>query len=256
MQLDDSRIVKSIEPGLLAALIHFDMCLMRSSINLKEKCQVLESLNELIGLLGPLVITKVRYKIMTTLKLAMKQCSKFSELNCKLWDTFLRNVDKSALGAILNQVSVNLLHLLELQPYKISKIFEYLIIQNKNHLESYFNELYFLPEQTCLNQVNQTLRKYTDVKYILDKSINTSESTSAAGIRALVNLIKHYLKGALHENGDLRVKALEKLYTLLREKCSEIIYIIQRQENSQIISEIVLALLNGCRDSDARAKLL
>jgi len=62
--------------------------------------------------------------------------------------------------------------------------------------------------------------------------------------------------GALHENADLRVKALEKLYSLLKEKCSEIIYLIQRQENSQIISEIVLALLNGCRDSDPRAKLL
>ena len=52
MKIDDSRLVKSIEPGLLAALIHFDMCLMKSSINLKEKCQVLESLNVLIQLLG------------------------------------------------------------------------------------------------------------------------------------------------------------------------------------------------------------
>lgn len=31
---------------------------------------------------------------------------------------------------------------------------------------------------------------------------------------------------------------------------------IERQENSQIVSEIVIALLNGCRDSDERAKLL
>ena len=255
MQLDDSRIVKSIEPGLLAALIHFDMCLMRSSINLKEKCQVLESLNVLIGILGPQVITKVRYKIMTTLKLAMQQCSKFSELNCKLWDTFLRNVDKSALGAILNQVSVNLLQLLDLQPYKISKIFEYLIIQNKEHLELYFNELYFIPENTYLQQVNQTLKKYTDVKYLLEQN-KSSPDTSAASLKALINLIRNYLKGALHENADLRVKALEKLYSLLKEKCTQIIYLIQRQENSQVISEIVLALLNGCRDSDSRAKLL
>jgi hypothetical protein len=195
---------------------------------------------------------------MTTLKLAMQQCSKFSELNCKLWDTFLRNMDKSALGAILNQISVNLLNLLDAQPYKISKIFEYLIIQNKNHLEGYFNELYFIPEQTCLNQVNQTLKKYTDVKYLLDKSSKsaTLDTTSTSSIKALVGLIKHYLKGALHENADLRVKALEKLYSLLKEKCSEIIYLIQRQENSHMISEIVLALLNGCRDSDPKAKLL
>ena len=34
-QLEDKCIIKSIEPGLLAALIHFDMCLMKSSINLK-----------------------------------------------------------------------------------------------------------------------------------------------------------------------------------------------------------------------------
>lgn len=193
---------------------------------------------------------------MTTLKLAMQQCSKFSELNCKLWDTFLRNVDKSALGAILNQVSVNLLQLLESQPYKISKIFEYLIIQNKDQLESYFNELYFLPEHSCLQQVNQTLKKYTDVKYLLDQQSSLSVNSSASNLKSLVSLIKHYLKGSLHENADLRCKALEKLYQLLQGKCSQIIFLIQRQENSQIISEIVLALLNGCRDSDARCKLL
>jgi hypothetical protein len=254
-KVSEKEMIESIEPGLLAALIHFDMCLLKSSINLKEKCQVLESLNMLIGLLGPQVITKVRYKIMTTLKLAMQQCSKQSELNCKLWDTFLRNVDKSALGAILNQVSVNLLQLLELQPYKISKIFEYLIIQNKEHLHAYFNELYFIPEHSSLQQVNQTLRKYIDVKCILESSLGSSD-TSAASLKSLVNLIKHYLKGASHENADLRVKALEKLYSLLKQKCSQIQYLIERAENSQIISEIVSSLLNGCRDSDPRAKLL
>jgi hypothetical protein len=51
-QIDDSKIVKSIEPGLLAVLVHFDMCLLKSSINQKEKCQVLESLNVLISMLG------------------------------------------------------------------------------------------------------------------------------------------------------------------------------------------------------------
>jgi serine/threonine-protein kinase ATR len=261
MQLDDKRIVKAIEPGLLAALIHFDMCLMKSSIKLKEKCQVLESLNALIALLGQSVITKVRYKIMTTLKLAMQQCSKLSELNCKLWDTFLKNVEKSALGAILNQVSVNLLQLLELQPYKVSKIFEYLIIQNKQYLEANFTELYFIPEHNYLSEVNQTLKKYTDVKYLLEhnttlNSLSTPSEMNASSVKAIINLIKNYLKGASHENSDLRIKALEKLYSLLREKSSQIIYLIERQENSQTISEIMLALLNGCRDSDSRAKLL
>ena len=106
-QIDEKLIVRSIEPSLLALLVHFDMCLMKSSINLKEKCQVLESLNVLMAMLGPQLITQVRYKIMTTLKLAMQQCSKLSELNCKLWDTFLHNIDKSALGAILNQVKID-----------------------------------------------------------------------------------------------------------------------------------------------------
>jgi hypothetical protein len=54
----------------------------------------------------------------------------------------------------------------------------------------------------------------------------------------------------------LRVKALEKLYALFKEKNAQIIYMIERQENCQIVSEIVIALLNGCRDSDPRAKLL
>lgn len=260
-QIDDRRIIKSIESTLLAVLVHFDMCLLKSSINLKEKCQVLESLNVLMGMLGPQLITQVRYKLMTTLKLAMKQCSRLSELNCKLWDTFLRNIDKTALGAILNQVSVNLLQLLEQQPYKISKIFEYLIIQNKEHLQPSFNELYFLPtEHPCLQQVNKELRKYTDMKYIIDQinatsnGINTNSSSNS--IKALIYLIKQYVKGAMHENADLRVKALEKLYSLLKDKNTEIIFLIERQENVQIISEIMIALLNGCRDSDDRVKIL
>jgi hypothetical protein len=219
--IDDKRIVKSIEPGLLAVLVHFDMCLLKSTINLKEKCQVLESLNVIMGMLGTQLITQVRYKIMTTLKLAMQQCSKLSELNCKLWDTFLRNIDKSALGAILNQVSVNLLQLIDLQPYKISKIFEYLIIQNREHLEPYFQELYFIPsgEHSCLQQVNQVLKKYIDIKHIIEQSnlnsvlmitssTTTTNTTSSGGasssstietnsIKALIYLIKQYLKGKI-----------------------------------------------------------
>ena len=255
MQIDEKRIVKSIEPCLLAVLLHFDMCLLKSSINLKEKCQVLESLNVLMATLGSQFVTQVRYKLMTTLKLAMQQCSKLSELNCKLWDTFLRNVEKVALGPILNQISVNLLQLLDSQPYKISKIFEYLIIQNKEHLHCYFNELYFIPENNYLAQVNQTLKKYTDVKYMTEMN-NLNQNSNTNNSKGFVYLIKQYLKGALHENADLRVKALEKLYALLKEKSGQIVQLIERQENSQVITEILIALLNGCRDTDQRAKIL
>jgi serine/threonine-protein kinase ATR len=207
---------------------------------------------------------------MTSLKLAMQQCPNLSELNCKLWDTFLRNIDKAALGAILNQVSVNLLQLIDLQPYKISKIFEYLIIQNKDTLEAHFNELYFLPlDHSYLTSVNKILRKYTDINYIIEQTnlennninicsnLNGQASTYNSGlIKALIYLIKQYLKGAMHENADLRVKALEKLYSLLKEKRPEIIFLIERQENIIILSEIMQALLNGCRDCDHRVKVL
>jgi hypothetical protein len=216
---EDAYVAKIIEPNFLAALVHFDMCLMRSSINVKEKCQVLESLNVLIAMLGANIITKVRYKIMTTLKLAMQQCSKYSELNCKLWDTFVRNVDKSALGPILNQIAVNCLELLDMQPYKVSKIFEYLIVQNSEHLQAYFDELYFIPEQNALQQINQILYKYIDVNYILEKKSNEKKqecsvaknivalpqqqqqqqqqmnSINDSQLKVLVNIIKHYLKG-------------------------------------------------------------
>lgn len=138
---------------------------------------------------------------MTTLKLAMQQCSKFTELNCKLWDTFLRNVEKSAIGPVLNQISVNLLQLLDSQPYKVSKIFEYLIIQNKDYLHTYFNELYFIPESySCLQQVNQTLRKYTDTKFIFEHSNSTSfltqstDMNAAVNLRALIYSIKQYIR--------------------------------------------------------------
>lgn len=137
---------------------------------------------------------------MTTLKLAMQQCSKFSELNCKLWDTFLRNVEKSAIGPVLNQISVNLLQLLDSQPYKVGKIFEYLIIQNKDYLSAYFNELYFIPDTyACLQQVNQMLRKYTDTRFIFEQggsstATQTSTDLNAVNLRALIYSIKQYIR--------------------------------------------------------------
>jgi hypothetical protein len=154
-------------------------------------------------LLGPQVITKVRHKLMTTLKLAMQQCSKFNELNCKLWDTFLRNVEKTAIGSVLNQISVNLLQLLDSQPYKVGKIFEYLVIQNKEFLHGYFNELYFIPEtHSCLQQVNQTLRKYTDTRFIFEQGnggggstqVNVTDMNAAVNLRALIYCIRQYIR--------------------------------------------------------------
>lgn len=200
--VEDSRIIKAIEPSLLAVLVYFDLILIKSTFNIKEKCLALESLNLLMALLGPQVITKVRHKLMTTLKLAMQQCSKLSELNCKLWDTFLRNVEKSAIGPVLNQISVNLLQLLDSQPYKVGKIFEYLINQNKEYLHTYFNELYFIPDSyACLQDVNNTLRKYTDTKFIFDQATTfmTQQQSShadlnAVNLRALIYSIKQYIR--------------------------------------------------------------
>ena len=75
-------------------------------------------------------------------------------------------------------------------------------------------------------------------------------------IVSLTYLLYIYFRGSQHENADLRVKALEKLYSLFKEKSAQIMFMIERQENCQIVSEMVIALLNGCRDSDPRAKLL
>lgn len=54
--VEDNRIIKAIEPSLLAVLVYFDLVLIKSTFNIKEKCLVLESLNLLMALLGPQVI--------------------------------------------------------------------------------------------------------------------------------------------------------------------------------------------------------
>lgn len=53
--VEDSRIIKAIEPSLLAVLVYFDLVLIQSRFNIKEKCLALESLNILMNLLGPQV---------------------------------------------------------------------------------------------------------------------------------------------------------------------------------------------------------
>lgn len=53
--VEDSRIIKTIELSLLAVLVYFDLVLIKSTFNIKEKCLVLESLNFLMAFLGPQV---------------------------------------------------------------------------------------------------------------------------------------------------------------------------------------------------------
>ena len=70
--------------------------------------------------------------------------------------------------------------------------------QNKNHLQTYFNELYFIPEHPSLKSVSQILRKYTDMKYLTEqsgqKSTGPITNNDNYHIKAVICLIKNYLK--------------------------------------------------------------
>lgn len=65
--VEDTRIIKTIELSLLAVLVYFDLVLIKSTFNIKEKCLVLESLNFLMAFLGPQVNIYM-YFIITNIK--------------------------------------------------------------------------------------------------------------------------------------------------------------------------------------------
>lgn len=85
-----------------------------------------------MDLLGPRCISKVRVKLMGTLRTLLQiKDQDFPKICCAAWKTFVQNIDILALGMLLNQVSAMLLPLLEIEPELTAEIFKYMIIDKK-----------------------------------------------------------------------------------------------------------------------------
>jgi len=79
-----------LQPRFLGVLVFFDSKLVTRKVAESVKKKALSSLPEIIRLMGPKHITPVRFKVLATLRTALKlNYSNFPDLNVAAWDAFV-----------------------------------------------------------------------------------------------------------------------------------------------------------------------
>ncbi|XP_074261902.1 serine/threonine-protein kinase ATR isoform X2 [Saimiri boliviensis] len=185
-----------LQPKLLGILAFFNMQLLSSSVGIEDKKMALKSLMSLMKLMGPKHVSSVRVKMMTTLRTGLRFKDDFPELCCRAWDCFVRCLDHACLGSLLSHVIVALLPLIHIQPKETAAIFHYLIIENRDAVQDFLHEIYFLPDHPELKKIKAVLQEYRK---------ETSESTD------LQTTLQLSMKAIQHENVDVRIHALTSL---------------------------------------------
>ncbi|XP_048190898.1 serine/threonine-protein kinase ATR isoform X3 [Perognathus longimembris pacificus] len=185
-----------LQPKLLGILAFFNMQLLSSNVGIEDKKMALNSLMSLMKLMGPKHVSSVRVKMMTTLRTGLRFKDNFPELCCRAWDCFVRCLDHAYLGSLLSHVIVALLPLIHIQPKETAAIFHYLIIDNREAVQDFLHEIYFLPDHPELQKIKAVLQEYRK---------ETSESTN------LQTSLQLFMKAVQHENVDVRIHALTSL---------------------------------------------
>ncbi|XP_040283994.1 serine/threonine-protein kinase ATR isoform X1 [Bufo bufo] len=231
-----------LQPKLLGILAFFNMLLLSSSIGIEDKKMALNSLVSLMKLMGPKHISSVRVKIMTTLRTGLRYKDDFPELCCRSWDLFVRCLDQAYLGSLLSHVIVALLPLLHIQPKETVAIFHYLIVENRDAVQDFLHEIYFLPDHPELKQIFKVLQEYR------------KETTKSTDLQTAMQLS---IKAIQHENVDVRIHALTSLKeTLYKNQAKLLQYSTDSEMVEPVISQLVTVLLIGCQDASPQARLL
>ncbi|XP_023568719.1 serine/threonine-protein kinase ATR [Octodon degus] len=231
-----------LQPKLLGILAFFNMQLLSSSVGIEDKKMALNSLISLMTLMGPKHVSSVRVKMMTTLRTGLRFKDDFPELCCRAWDCFVRCLDHACLGSLLSHVIVALLPLIQIQPKETAAIFHYLIIENRDAVQDFLHEIYFLPDHPELKKIKAVLLEYRK---------ETSESTD------LQTTLQLSMKAIQHENVDVRIHALTSLKEILYKNQEKLIkYATDSETVEPVISQLVTVLLKGCQDANSQARLL
>ncbi|KAG8511432.1 Serine/threonine-protein kinase ATR, partial [Galemys pyrenaicus] len=231
-----------LQPKLLGILAFFNMQLLSSSVGIEDKKMALNSLMSLMKLMGPKHVSSVRVKMMTTLRTGLRFKDDFPELCCRAWDCFVRCLDHAYLGSLLSHVIVALLPLIHIQPKETAAIFHYLIIENRDAVQDFLHEIYFLPDHPELQKIKAVLQEYRK---------ETSETTD------LQITLQLSMKAIQHENVDVRIHALTSLKETLYKNQEKLIkYATDSETVEPVISRLVTVLLKGCQDANSQARLL
>ncbi|KAM6960680.1 serine/threonine-protein kinase ATR [Aplochiton taeniatus] len=237
------RMADYLQPKLLGILAFFNMQLLSSSAGEKDrKKMALTSVMALMRLMGSKHISSVRVKMMTTLRTSLRYKENFPLLCCQTWECFVRTVEPTYLGPLLSHVIVALLPLIPLQPKETAAIIRYLILDNREEVQDYLHEIYFLPDHVELKDIHTVLQDYKKL---------TSKSSD------LVAALQLSMRAVQHENVDVRIHALTSLRDMMHSNQEWLLCQVCASEAVEpVISSLVLVLLRGCQDSSPEARLL
>ncbi|XP_044230797.1 serine/threonine-protein kinase ATR [Thunnus albacares] len=232
-----------LQPKLLGILAFFNMQLLSSSAGEKDRKKLaLTSVMALMKLMGSKHISSVRVKMMTTLRTGLRYREDFPLLCCQTWDCFVRSVEPAHLGPLLSHVIVALLPLIPLQPKETAAIIRFLILDNREEVNDYLHEIYFLPDHPELKDIHTVLQNY--------KKLTASSSDRAAALQLSMRAVQH-------ENVDVRIHALTSLRDMMHSKQEWLLRQVCASEAVEpVISNLVSVLLKGCQDSSPEARLL
>ncbi|XP_076013772.1 serine/threonine-protein kinase ATR [Genypterus blacodes] len=237
------RMADYLQPKLLGILAFFNLQLLSSSAGEKDRKKlVLTSVMALMQLMGSKHISSVRVKMMTTLRTGLRYRDDFPLFCCQTWECFVRSVEPAHLGPLLSHVIVALLPLIPLQPKETSAIIRFLIVDNKEEVNDYLHEIYFLPDHPELKDIHTVLQNY--------KKLTASSSDLAAALQLSMRAVQH-------ENVDVRVHALTSLRDMMHSNQEWLLRQVCASESVEpVISNLVAVLLKGCQDSSPEARLL
>nr|XP_061780459.1 serine/threonine-protein kinase ATR-like [Nerophis lumbriciformis] len=237
------RMADYLQPKLLGILSFFNMQLLSSSAGEKDrKKQALTSAMALMQLMGSKHISSVRVKMMTTLRTGLRYRQDFPLLCCQAWERFVRGVEPVHLGPLLSHVIVALLPLIPLQPKETAAIIRFLILDNREEVNDYLHEIYFLPQHPELEDIHTVLQNY--------KKLTASTSD-------LVSALQLSMRAVQHENVDVRIHALTSLRDMMHNNQAWLLRRVCASEAVEpLISSLVSVLLKGCQDSSPQARLL
>uniref|UniRef100_S4RDY2 Serine/threonine-protein kinase ATR n=1 Tax=Petromyzon marinus TaxID=7757 RepID=S4RDY2_PETMA len=236
------QMAEYLQPRLLGILAFFNLQLLSSGTSMEDKKKTLNSLMSLMELMGSKHVTSVRVKMMTTLRTGLRYQDDFPRLCCKAWDCFVRCLELTCLGPLLSQITVALLPLMTREPKNVACIFHYMIVENRNAVQDYLHEVYFMPDHPDLGPILDVLNAYSK-----------EQSRSAD----LVAELQRLMRSVQHENLQIRIHALSRLrHTLYQNQGKLMKYAWESETVEPVISHLVTVLLEGCHDADLSARLL
>ncbi|XP_055679368.1 serine/threonine-protein kinase ATR-like [Lutzomyia longipalpis] len=227
-----------ISSRFLGILTYFENLIINRDMEKALKREALLSLGDIVRFMGPQHITPYRFKVLTVLKTALTVDDiSLKKIMASVWTIFLHTVDVQCLGPLLSTIVVSLEPLLEHLPEQVGEIFHYLIVENRNLLNSHFGDLFFI-ENTKLED---------SIKAIVSSQVSQGKATRHNFREKFENFRTHIN----HENLGVKTYGLIFLRSFFGENRTDLNRMVFDQVGiDAILVGCLETIMQGCRHVD------